>query len=478
MKRIKTLALALACIIVLMLSLTSCGPIKNLFFDEEGNFIGLDKFFRDGEEDEYVENIELWNGSAYELEYESNGDGTCTVFIRTNAYGTFSSFGSGVLVYDEAYERVSSEKIYYSAGKIDGAILIPSEDITANYYTVPTSYSVEIPEISPDGDRVTAVGDSEFLAYANVPRILDVEAFERILDKLENNNKISDFELNKFKVYYFLQDPSQVTTSVLIDQMKKAYPVTRVMPVYVLDEEITVKQLETISEILEKYANYTASDYKNDFNSFKSKVAEEDSAIAETLEYGNFADNIERVVLPSSVVKIASHAFEGCYNMEHIEIHGDIEELGDYAFSGCKKLQTVHLHDGGLARIGEGVFMNCENLRDVHLPESVTEIGRSAFEGCTSLYTVDVPTTLQTIGDYAFMDCSALEGIVIPYTTTYIGTNAFVGCDSLSVAEFACTDGWVRTDNYGNAENITFSDAETNISYLKAEGFEYTRISR
>lgn len=476
MKRIKTLALALACIMVLMLSLTSCGPIKDLFFDEEGNFIGLDKFFRDGEEDEYVENIELWNSSAYELEYESNGDGTCTVFIRTNAGGSFSSFGSGVVVYDEAYERVSSEKIYYSAEKIDGAILIPSEDITANYYTVPTSYSVEIPEISPDGDRVTAVGNSEFSAYANVPRTLSIEAYERILEKLMCNNSISSHEFAKFKSYYISLDPSNVSSSEA-DNMNKAYPITRATSVCLLGPA-TLEELEWLSKTLKEYANYTASDYKNDFNSFKSKVAEEDSAIAETLEYGNFADNIERVVLPSSVVKIASHAFEGCYNMEHIEIHGDIEELGNYAFSGCKKLQTVHLHDGGLTRIGEGVFMNCENLRDVHLPESVTEIGRNAFEGCTSLYTVDVPTKLQTIGDYAFMDCSALEGIVIPYTTTYIGTNAFVGCDSLSVAEFACTDGWVRTDNYGNAENVTFSDNETNIAYLKTENVEYTRISR
>ncbi len=479
MKKINTLALALACILLLMLSLTSCNSLRYAFFDEEGNFIGLDKFFRgdDANEDPNIENIELLNSSPYDLEYVSNGDGTCTVFIRIKENGAFAN---KVIADDEKSAIVSSKEIFYSFDGNNMVTVNPTEGISGSYYTFSSSYSVENPDTSPDGDTVTAVGDSEFSAYANVPRILSVEAFEEIVAELnsgKNGEKISSFDLDKFRAYYFLQDPSQVGPGNAY-QMNQKYPATLVVPVYVLDESVTLQQLEWLSQTLDEYADYTASDYKNDFNALKSQVAEQNSAAAETLVYGNFADNIKRIALPYTVVKIAANAFAGCYNMEHIEINSDIEELGDYAFKGCKKLQKVELHNGGLTSIGEGAFMNCEDLRNIYLPESVTEIEDKAFYGCTDLHAIDLSINLQTIGKEAFYGCDALEGIVIPYATTYIGTDAFVECDSLAVAEVAFSDGWVRTDKYGNTENITFSDNATNISCLKAEGFEYTRISR
>ena len=478
MKKIKTLALALACIIVLTLSLTSCDFLKYGFFDEEGNFVGLDNFFNKDNSEEDV-NIEISNLSAYNLEYVSNGDGTCTVFIRSNENASFYKVGAYTTFSEQKSDAIYSEKVYSYDGN-QAIIMNPSEGISGNYFVTSSMTSVEIPAISPDGDTVTAVGDSGFTAYSNVPRILDTETYENILNELrsgKNGETIGEFEFNKFKSFYVLHDPSNTPSSIFVTEMNKKYPVTKVMSVYALDDAVALSELEWLSETLEQYAGYTSSDYKSDFYNLKSKVSQEDGQLAETLEYGNFADNITRVALPYTVVKIASNAFAGCYNMEHIEINSDIEELGDYAFKDCKKLQNVHLHNGGLTRIGAGVFMNCENLRNISLPETVTEIGMKAFYGCTRLDSVDIPSTLQSIGNEAFFGCSSLGGIYIPYATTFIGANAFAECESLFSADFECTDGWVRT-NGASSENFSFSDSATNASYLKDADCEYTRVSR
>ena len=490
MKKIKTLALSLICILALTLSLTSCDFLKYGFFDEEGNFVGLDNLFGNDREDEENENIfDIQNGiqlgQPYTLNYISNGDGTCDVTISVNNYSLKAVISSDVVVNQSAdvYYFSDNEK-YFSINPSDGVmngdavIINPSIGSSITNFN---SIEIEIPSQSPDGDTVTGVGNSNFLVYPNVPRMLDKDTFEILLNNLREglgNDTAAQFNYQKVMSYYTLQDPESTVSDEIRQEMQASYPVTKAVAVYVLDPITTLDELATLSELLGDYAGYTAEDSKSDFDSFKLKVAEKDSAIADTLDFGNMGYKIARVVLPVTVTEIDDYAFAGCYNMEHIEIHSDINEIGEGAFYGCKQLQTVHLHNGNLTEIEDRAFMLCEELRNISLPYGVEEIGEEAFYGCRMLDVIDIPQTLRSIGGRAFYGCESLGSIYIPEAMTYIGANAFMRCNSLVSADFDCTDGWERIDSEGETFEITLSDSQMNATYLTVRWPEYTWTRR
>ena len=408
MKRIKTLALALACIMLLTLSLTSCSALKDAFFDEDGNFVWFNNFFRDGNETENpdIQVGELIDTSAYELEYVSNGDGTCTAFIKMNQNQVSITISKQIV-------RYTSTKSSAASSSNEVIVINPSQDVSGFHAG---SVTVEIPSTSPDGDTVIAVGDSEFLMYPNVPRIMDKEVFEDLLNKLKSstsNETEGEFRYNQVASFYTLQDPSAISDSEKINKMYNDYPVTRVTPVYVLKRDISTYLLKELSQFLEQNAEFTASDALNCFISLKGKVEQEDSNIAKTLEFGNSADKITKVILPNTVVKIAPNAFAGCHNMEYIEIGNNVAEIGESAFYGC------------------------ESLKSINIPYATTYIGAGAFYDCVSLTSANVACT---------------DGWIRTY---YI-------------------DGRKETTE---TENFSFSVSATNASNLVL-GDEYKRISK
>ncbi|MBE6706820.1 MAG: leucine-rich repeat domain-containing protein [Ruminococcaceae bacterium] len=490
MKKIKTLALSLICILALTLSLTSCDFLKYGFFDEEGNFVGLDNLFGNDREDEENENIfDIQNGiqlgQPYTLNYISNGDGTCDVTISVNNYSLKAVISSDVVVNQSAdvYYFSDNEK-YFSINPSDGVmngdavIINPSIGSSITNFN---SIEIEIPSQSPDGDTVTGVGNSNFLVYPNVPRMIDKDTFEILLNNLREglgNDTAGQFNYQKVMSYYALQDPESTVSDEIRQEMQASYPVTKAVAVYVLDPITTLDELATLSDLLGDYAGYTAEDSKSDFDSFKLKVAEKDSAIADTLDFGNMGYKIARVVLPVTVTEIDDYAFAGCYNMEHIEIHSDINEIGEGAFYGCKQLQTVHLHNGNLTEIEDRAFMLCEELRNISLPYGVEEIGEEAFYGCRMLDVIDIPQTLRSIGGRAFYGCESLGSIYIPEAMTYIGANAFMRCNSLVSADFERLDSWKCIDSEGETFDITLSDSQMNATYLTVRWPEYAWTRR
>lgn len=495
MKKIKTLALSLICILALTLSLTSCDFLKYGFFDEEGNFVGLDNLF--GNNDEENEDIfdiqgDIQAVEPYTLNYISNGDGTCYVTVKVNNVSLMSVNRVEEIERKDVFDFSINDK--YFAGNNDVIVVNPSEGVINGNDAVIVNPSIgsdlaisisrieiEIPSQSPDGDTVTGVGNSNFLVYPNVPRMLDKDTFEILLNNLREglgNDTAGQFNYQKVMSYYALQDPESTVSDEIRQEMQASYPVTKAVAVYVLDPITTLDELATLSELLGDYAGYTAEDSKSDFDSFKLKVAEKDSAIADTLDFGNMGYKIARVVLPVTVTEIDDYAFAGCYNMEHIEIHSDINEIGEGAFYGCKQLQTVHLHNGNLTEIEDRAFMLCEELRNISLPYGVEEIGEEAFYGCRMLDVIDIPQTLRSIGGRAFYGCESLGSIYIPEATTYIGANAFMRCNSLVSADFERLDSWECIDSEGETFDITLSDSQMNATYLTVRWPEYAWTRR
>lgn len=155
--------------------------------------------------------------------------------------------------------------------------------------------------------------------------------------------------------------------------------------------------------------------------------------------------SLEKVVIPSTIERIGTRAFSGCFNLNDLTIEDGISEIGiaafsdcldlpkvtipasvkrinNFAFRCCKNLKDVTLAEG-IQEIGEWSFAVCENLETISIPRSIAAIGRHAFNSCKSLKSIQLAEGLESIDRYAFTNCSALESLHIPASVKFIGRN-------------------------------------------------------
>ena len=137
----------------------------------------------------------------------------------------------------------------------------------------------------------------------------------------------------------------------------------------------------------------------------------------------------DSVVIPRSVEKIASSAFDGCHAFPSLELNHPIANI-DGAFMGCKGISSVKLPEGVVSM--EQAFANCTNLRSISIPKSVEKM-RGAFYGCSALETVSMPCVADC--ENAFQDCTSLKSISIPEGKDAIDFDMFYGCVALESVE-------------------------------------------
>ena len=189
---------------------------------------------------------------------------------------------------------------------------------------------------------------------------------------------------------------------------------------------------------------------------------------------------VKKIVLPSTLLRIDGHAFDGCaiefkeyegglylgregndyfvlygavdgVNLQLLQVHPQTEIIASGAFEGCKKLRKVILPDGithlgsytffesgleeinlpeSIVSIGSGCFADCF-IKCVTLPKNVTELNDCVFGGCACLTQVNVHGGVTRVGLYAFEECFSLESIDLGGGVTEIGVGAFQNCNKL-----------------------------------------------
>ncbi len=115
------------------------------------------------------------------------------------------------------------------------------------------------------------------------------------------------------------------------------------------------------------------------------------------------------VVIPSSVIEIATDAFRDNDHIRSVTIPNSVKKIHEYAFWDCDKLQTVYIGSG------------------------LTEIDDFVFANCMGLVKVDIPANIKFIGIYAFEDDVNLESVTITQYTRDIHESAFDGCYKLVI---------------------------------------------
>lgn len=138
---------------------------------------------------------------------------------------------------------------------------------------------------------------------------------------------------------------------------------------------------------------------------------------------------IDKVVLPPTLKKIGSYAFQRT-SLTSVNIPDNVETIEDCAFGRVKQLQEVHLPDS-LTALGGSAFEYCRNLRAVKIPSKIKVITWHAFRYCSSLQSVELHDSITGFGDYSFSNCNLRE-ITLPKSTTAVGNHAFEGNANLS----------------------------------------------
>ena len=135
--------------------------------------------------------------------------------------------------------------------------------------------------------------------------------------------------------------------------------------------------------------------------------------------------------VPGSVICLGKHCFFACDNLEKIIIPESVIRMENNPFSGCTKLSVenhspyYHFEDGVIYNKYKTTVIGCLNGTKIDrlvIPESVTLISRNSF-----------------------WNCKGIKKIVITENVNRIGYNPFAGCEKLLLESessmFPCEDG-------------------------------------
>ncbi len=194
-------------------------------------------------------------------------------------------------------------------------------------------------------------------------------------------------------------------------------------------------------------------------------------------------NQLESIVLPSSLGECGDNIFSCCPNLKTVEFSSasSIKKLPEGFFSGCTGLSEITL-PSKLESISDYAFYNCSGLKQLELPSSLKEIEASAFE-LSGIETLNIPGSVSTINailgnskisskekticseiilnngtkeitDGAFKNNIQLKSVTIPESVTTIGDTAFENCPELTIYGVTGSE----AEKHANDHNIPFVD--------------------
>lgn len=125
----------------------------------------------------------------------------------------------------------------------------------------------------------------------------------------------------------------------------------------------------------------------------------------------------DNITWSTSVTKIGSQAFEGCYLFTHVSVPETVIELGSNCFKDCYNIVEINLPNN-LKTIGSNCFKDCYNVVEINLPNNLKTIRSECFSGCSSLKSITIPASVERLEECAFRGCDALKKVVIEDSDT------------------------------------------------------------
>ena len=230
------------------------------------------------------------------------------------------------------------------------------------------SYTVEIPETSPEGDTVVEV--SYISATYNLPRYLTKEAYEtldgwwedyfdRCVEQGLMEAALADFRLAQARSYYILKDATGDSSGVDDLNMITRFPLCEHIPVYALDVAVTEVEFAHLSQLMAAAAPWFTTEWcYAELLSMKSLADEfgvEDPHLEEALaEHSDSLAEAEAVRLPHTVTQIVDQLYTfSSMGVTRLIYDGTVAEFDAIFWGQVSKLvipypMTVQCTDGEL----------------------------------------------------------------------------------------------------------------------------------
>jgi hypothetical protein len=133
--------------------------------------------------------------------------------------------------------------------------------------------------------------------------------------------------------------------------------------------------------------------------------------------FWNNTDVVE-IRLPDTLEVIAGDAFVYCDNLEKVVIPTTVYEMGDNPFAGCPKITIECLSDDFI--LEDGVLFDKAKRVLIHytpskpndtytIPEKVEWVGKHSFYKCLNLREVVITENVAFMGNNVFSDCSNIR---------------------------------------------------------------------
>ena len=129
------------------------------------------------------------------------------------------------------------------------------------------------------------------------------------------------------------------------------------------------------------------------------------------LDESLISKNVEKVIVPDSIVKIKHKTFAYCPKLKSIFIPDSVKYIGEFAFEWCEKLTTINIPDS-IEYIGCGIFYDCMNLTSINIPDSIKKIEKYTFVNCRKITSISIPKSVEYIEHHVFYLCENLKSLI------------------------------------------------------------------
>jgi hypothetical protein len=119
--------------------------------------------------------------------------------------------------------------------------------------------------------------------------------------------------------------------------------------------------------------------------------------------------------MPESVKTVPGRIFQNCYNLETVILPNSITKIDTYAFDACLKLKSINVQN--VVTYSTYCFRSCYNLENITIESGTTSITSSSFSSCRALKSISLPSTVTGINATAFSGCVSLMEIFVNSTT-------------------------------------------------------------
>ena len=328
--------------------------------------------------------------------------------------------GDNLLV-DSDYQNLKASKGFIFESNGDGTCTLTEIGSC-------TDEEIVIPAESPDGDKVTLIGEYAFYDAEDIKSIIFAGLTMEIDEKAFQSCSFEKLVITgcKLEVGDYAFAYSEDITEILID-----------------NSEIEIGG----------YAFYDCGD------DIKVEIADCIGVLDEKSFQSSY---IKELVISECEIEVADYAFSYCEDITAVTIENCTIELGSYAFYDAGDDMGVVFTDNNLTMndkafqssyvitltitgcetiIGEYAFSYCEDLSNVSIDANNTEIGSYAFYDCTSLANVSIAENSEddevvlVIEDKAFQSCG-VQNVVVGRGAVEVGDYAFSYCEDLMSVEF------------------------------------------